>query len=252
MSSTGRKIVNRVLTLSHKIAPLSIGIIETPTGFEINAEHSWPERMEQFYRKSFKNYKPKITRIAAWRNDGIHSTNDPDIPSRLANINMCYAGAGSPTYAITHLSHSLLWKSIHEIHSQGCMLIFGSATAIASGRFGLPVYEIFKAGFDPYWVPGLDYFSQYGLPVTIIPHWNNAEGEDFDTTCCYMGKKRFARLKQMLPHQTIFVCIDELTAAIINIHSKTIEIDGLGSVHIIKDRKEYIANSGDIIPFSFF
>jgi hypothetical protein len=137
-----------------------------------------------------------------------------------------------------------------EAHAQGTTLCFGSASAIAAGQWGLPVYEIFKAGFDPFWMRGLDLFSRFHMPITIIPHFNNTEGKDFDTTCCYMGKNRFDDLRALLPPDTLFLGIDELTAALFNPTDKTMEIDGVGAVHIIRGTKKETLPSGTIVTFS--
>jgi hypothetical protein len=39
----------------------------------------------------------------------------------------------------------------------------------------LQVYEIFKVGEDVSAPPGLDLFGDFGLPLSFIPQWNNAE-----------------------------------------------------------------------------
>ncbi|KKS41980.1 MAG: Cysteinyl-tRNA synthetase-like protein [Candidatus Gottesmanbacteria bacterium GW2011_GWB1_43_11] len=248
MSPTGRKIQEHVIKLAKLKAPVRMGILETPTGFEVNAINSWPARMKAFYEKSLSNFKPQVTMIRAWRKDGAHSTNDPSNAELIKAQDMIYCGAGSPSYAIKHLNDSLVWKEMISAHQVGVVLSLGSATAVAVSKYTLPVYEIFKTGQDLFWLPGLDLFSSYGLNLTIIPHWNNQEGEDFDTSRCWMGVKRFEKLRQMLPTETTILGVDEQTALMVNWVNKEVEIMGLGTVTISKKDTEKILTSGRKFP----
>lgn len=245
MSPTGRKIQEDVLKLAQLKSPVKIGILETPTGFEVNAINSWPARMKTFYEKSLANYKPQVAMVRAWRKDGDNSTNDPQNAKLITQQDFIYCGAGSPSYAISHLQNSLVWKELIAAHQSGMVLSLGSATAVAIGRHALPVYEIFKAGQDLFWLTGLDLFSLYGLDLTIIPHWNNREGEDFDTTRCWMGIDRFNKLQSMLPKETTIMGIDEQTAVLVDAIKKEVEVMGKGTVTIIKAGKEKIYLSGE-------
>lgn len=214
--------------------PVAIGILETPTGFEVNAIHGWPERMQKFFETSLQNFKPMVTRIRAWRRDGELSTNNPVITDAILKQDYLYCGAGSPGYTIAHLHKTLAYKKLLKIHQEGAVLCFGSATAVAVSRWALPVYEIFKTGADLRWLDGLDFFGVYGLRLVIVPHWNNAEGEDFDTTRCWMGKDRFEKLKAMLPPDAVIVGIDEQTACVVDVTKEVMEVVGIGQAHIIK------------------
>ena len=66
------------------------------------------------------------------------------------------------------------------------------------GRKAIPVYEIYKVGQDPFWLDGLDLMTRLGLPSVVIPHWNNAEGGNHDTSRCYIGQRRLGVLEQDL------------------------------------------------------
>ena len=250
MSPTGRTIHEKILRQSSFNAPVRIGILETPTGFEVNAFHSWPERMEQFLKTGLAPYRPLFSRIRALRKDGIYSTFSDKIADTILTCDYLYAGAGSPSYTITHLEGSRIWDAIEDAHSTGTALCFGSATAIAVGSFSIPVYEIFKAGFEPYWMRGLNFFLRYGMSLAIVPHWNNTEGDNFDTTHCYMGKERFRILTDILPANIVIVGIDEITAAILDVRKNEISVSGIGSLHIIKRKKETLINSGESLPLT--
>lgn len=230
--------------------PIKVGILETPTGFEVNAMHGWPERMNEFFTKHLKNWHPEIIRIRAWRKDGAESTNNPDIVDDIRTCDYLYSGAGSPTYTITHLQNSLAWERIISAHSEGTTLCFGSATAVACSSYAIPVYEIYKVGEDLRWVRGLNFFEQYGMSVAIVPHWNNTEGEDFDTTRCWMGEKRFGDLKKLLPESVTIIGIDETTALIIDPNTDRAQVSGTGAVHIFTHDKEHVLKNGDTVELS--
>lgn len=237
MSPTGRRIHETVFKQSGFRAPVRAGILETPTGFEVNAIHSWPQRMEGFFLKHLKNYKPVISRIRAWRKDGQYSTNDPAIVDAILDQDYLYCGAGSPGYTIRHLGGSRAWEKLKEAHRQGAVLCLGSATALAAGKWAIPVYEIYKAGAELHWLSGLDFFSVWGLELAIVPHWNNREGEDFDTTRCWMGKERFDKLTTLLPKTATILGIEEQTACVLEPAAQTGEVLGVGSIYVIKQGK---------------
>ena len=249
MSPTGRKIHEDVIKQAGLASPVTIGILETPAGFEVNAIHGWPERMQDFFEKSLQNYKPLCTRIHALRRDGKWSTNNPNIVNAILHQDYLYCGAGSPGYAIKHLKNSLAYQYLIELHKSGRVLCFGSATAVAMSRWSIPVYEIFKVGEDIHWLDGLDFFSSYGLHLAIVPHWNNAEGEDFDTTRCWMGLSRFKKMRSMVPSEAVILGIDEQTACIIHVDKKTVDVVGVGNAYIEKDGREKIFRSGSTFPF---
>jgi cyanophycinase-like exopeptidase len=250
MSPTGRKIHQLLIEESQFHSPLSLGILTTPSGFEVNAVNGWPERMGDFFRKGLANWHPHIQLIKALHRDGEYSTNNPEVIAKIDMVDYLYCGAGSPGYTIKHLQNTLAWNKVIAANQNGTVLCLCSASATAVGKYTLPVYEIFKVGEDLFWYKGLDLFSAVGLNLTIIPHWNNQEGQDFDTTRCYMGEVRFAKLIQLLPPETVIIGIDQLTAAIFDCRMKHVRIIGLGMVHIIKNNCQISYKAGSIIPFT--
>ena len=101
-------------------------------------------------------------------------------------------GPGSPTYTARQLTGSLAYEIIQARQRTGAALVLASAATIAFGCQTMPIYEIYKAGMDLHWQPGLNYFQQFGLDLVIVPHWNNAEGgAELDTSRCFMGAGRF-------------------------------------------------------------
>lgn len=250
LTSVGRSIREEVFTRAGLTAPVVMGILETPTGFEVNAIHGWPERQQEFFEKHLANYHPKVTRIRAWRKDGQRSTNDPALVDALLTQDYIYSGAGSPTYVIRHLRGTRAWRNIVKAHKQGAVLCFGSATAVAVGAYAIPVYEIFKAGADLSWARGLNFFKTYGLSIAVVPHWNNQEGEDFDSTRCWMGVDRFDALQSLLPQGITVLGIEETTAVVFDFTLLTMSVLGTGNVHILRGKDERTLKSGETHPVS--
>jgi hypothetical protein len=135
--------------------------------------------------------------------------------------------------------------------SDGVILALGSATAMAMGATVIPVYEIFKAGSRVRWVPGLDMFGRFGIHMAIVPHWNNQEGEDFDTSRCWMGESRFARLLGLLPRPMAVLGIDESTACHMRLSEGVFEVLGTGSIHILRDGTELVFGPGETGDLGF-
>jgi hypothetical protein len=131
-----------------------------------------------------------------------------------------------------------------------------SAAAVASGAFALPVYEIYKAGHDLHWLPGLDVFGAYGLRLTVLPHWNNTDGGDeLDTSRCFMGQERFERLRAMLPADVTVLGLDERTGLTFEPSNGEIRVFGLGAVTVLNGKTETrhaagtVFGAGELGPF---
>ena len=111
----------------------------------------------------------------------------------------------------------------------------------------LPVYEIYKCGADLGWEPGLALLSD--LDLTILPHWNNAEGgAGLDTSHCFMGLERFDDLYAMLPASTTVLGIDEHTACIIDPAAGQCLVLGAGGVTILHGGETQIFASQATFP----
>ena len=99
-----------------------------------------------------------------------------------------FAGPGSPSYALAHWQAGPVAAGLRDRVLAGHgMTVLASAAAATAGQFTVPVYEIYKAGGAPRWLPGLDLLGTLGLKVAVIPHYDNAEGGRYDTRYCYLG-----------------------------------------------------------------
>lgn len=250
MSPTGRKI--HEMLVSGIQAPLAIALLETPAGYEDNPHH-WYKKLENMLSVGLQNYKPVITRVTAHRYDSDSGTNSPETLQPLTICDYLHTGAGSPSYTVKHMKNSLCYSLIQEHIKKRKPASFASAAAMALGKYTLPIYEMYFAGHDPSFGEGLDLFSQFGLPLVIVPHFNNTEGgESIDTRFCYLGKKLFDAILRMLPKDCSIVGIDEQTALIFDIAGNYARVVGNGTVTLIRNAKTDVFEQKCTIPFRAF
>jgi hypothetical protein len=198
-----------------------------------------------------QNYKPAVDVIPARKKGSAFSPDDPEIVKPLLYANMIFLGPGSPTYAIRQLKDTLTWDVIRARHRLGATLVFASAATISIGAHALPVYEIYKVGQDVHVVDGLNLFADFGLHVSFIPHWNNAEGgADLDTSRCFIGMDRFAEWCDLIPTENETIGLDEHTGLIIDFESGQCEVSGVSSVSLVRECNPEMYASGSKFPLS--
>lgn len=230
--------------------PVRVAIVETPAGFQPNVANV-TAKLRAFFRHNLSGFRPEVRIVAARHKGGVYDPDAPDIVAPLEWAAYIFAGPGSPTYAVRHLAGTRTLALMQRRAAEGAILSFASAAAIAAGRYALPVYEIYKAGEDLHWVPGLDLFGHLGLDLTVVPHWNNAEGgRDLDTSHCFMGAERFRYLRRLLPPQTTILAIDEHTACVLDPATERVEVLGAGHVRVIRGPREERFASGESLPFT--
>ncbi len=229
-----------------------ISILETPAGFEPNSAQV-AGRVADFLRSKLGEKSPIIDVIPARRKGTIWSPDNPEILEPLAAADWIFFGAGSPSYAARQLDHSLAWRQILAAWQQGATLVLASAAMIAAGAQTLPVYEIYKAGEDPHWKPGLDLFGALGWKLILISHWNNAEGGgELDTSRCFIGRERFQILFSRLPPDAVVLGLDEHTTLILDWERAEGRVEGKGAATILRDGRELVHSSGGVFPLREF
>jgi hypothetical protein len=229
---------------------LKIALLETPAGFELNSAQV-TGRVAEFMQSRLQNYRPQIEVIPARKRGTDFSPDDPEILKPLLTADMIFMGPGSPTYAIRQLQDSLAWDILRARHRLGATLVFASAATISVGAWALPVYEIFKVGEDVYSLPGLDLFGDFSLPLSFIPHWNNAEGGiDLDTSRCFVGLDRFNQWCGTLPTENTTLGLDEHTGLIIDFQSGHCQVLGVSSVSLVRECDPEIYATGASFPLT--
>ena len=222
--------------------PVSAVFLDTPAGFELNADNI-SVRARNYVRRhlgvecALATFKSKDKATTAEVRNAVR---------KIEHANYIFAGPGSPTYAIRNWAGTPLIDAVTRRIDEGAHLVLASAAAIAIGHYSVPVYEVYKVGADPHWVEGLNLLAPYSLDLTIVPHWNNAEGGTYDTRFCFMGKPRFDALEALLPEWTVILGIDEYTACILVLSENECRVMGAGQVTVRRPRgvdKVYPAES---------
>jgi hypothetical protein len=225
-----------------------IVILETPAGFEPNSD-AVARKIKDFLARRLQNYKPTIDVVPARRRGTPFSPDNPDILTPILKADEILLGPGSPTYSVRQLRDSLAFQLIAARQRRGGTLFLSSSATLTFGAYTLPVYEIYKVGEDLHWKAGLNFFSFYGLALTIISHWNNKDGGDeLDTSRCYMGRRRFNELLKMLPPDQTIVGIDEHTAVVIDFVQGYCHVRGKDTVTILRNDKAQVFQTGSSFP----
>ena len=163
----------------------------------------------------------------------------------IAAVDWLFAGPGSPSYALAHWRAGPVAAGLrHRVLAGAGVTVLASAAAATAGRFTLPVYEIYKAGGAPRWLAGLDLLGPLGLPVAVIPHYDNTEGRGYDTRHCYLGERRLAIMERELPADAAVLGVDEHTAVLIDLRTEEIEIRGRGGLTIRRAGNSVVLRAG--------
>lgn len=222
MGKAHRTVMSRVIGAVRPI------FLDTPAGFELNAD--------QISAKAIEYFKQRLQQdlvVASFKSAAAATPAEiKNVLSKLRTANLIFAGPGSPTYAVRNWRDTVVFETVARRLAENAHLVLASAAAIAVGRYVLPVYEIYKVGDAPHWTAGLDLLGSYGLDLAIVPHWNNAEGGQHDTRYCFMGEPRLVLLEQLLPDSAVILGIDEYTACMLDLGSGDARVMGAGQVTI--------------------
>lgn len=223
--------------------------IDTTAGFETNVDSIVSKAVEYY-----EHHLQTPLRVASFR----HRDETPaaEVAAAVAEIraaNLIFAGPGSPTYSINNWKDSAVWQAVCEQFEAGADLFFASAASITLGRYSLPVYEIYKAGMDPFWVDGLDMLGRFGLRLAVVPHFNDSSGgENYDSRFCYMGARRFDILQERLPPDVAIVGVDAYTSICFDPETEQAIVSGQSAITLIAEGEERRFQAGNVIPFSAF
>lgn len=219
-----------------------VTLLDTPFGFQENVE-PLTEKLAAFFRTSLV----VDVDIASLRRASAPAADVERMLHTIRRSRAVFAGPGSPSYAMSVWGSTGLSAALAEMVAGGGSLILASAAALTAGVATIPVYEIYKVGSDPYWIDGLDVTSPFGLPMVVVPHWNNAEGGDHDTSRCYIGRRRLASLEASL--DVGILGIDEHTAATVDFGVGTLSVSGKGTV-TMRGETERVLDSGATVDLA--
>ncbi len=228
--------------MSRFAEPVRAVFLDTPAGFELNADQIAVRAVQYFERHlnldlTVASFKSATTATEASIERALR---------KLCRANYIFAGPGSPTYAVRNWRDTAILQAMAQRLATGAHIVLASAAAIAVGRYTLPVYEIYKVGEEPRWVDGLDMLGPYGLELAIVPHWNNNQGGTHDTRYCFVGASRMKFLENALPDSVTILGIDENTACIIDLENDECRVMGTGQVTIRRRGREAVYPAGTV------
>jgi len=201
--------------------------LDTPYGFQENVPQMTDKLLDYFETSLHVDLQP------------LHFTSFADSTAVEQSIfrqsvreaNYVFAGPGSPSYALKQWLPMSLQDDLRGVLQNGGAVCFSSAAALTIGRKTIPVYEMYKVGDAPFWLDGLDLVAHAGLNCVVVPHFDNQEGSNYDTSCCYIGKRRLELLESELEPGTATLGIDEHTAVLIDLEAQTIEVLGKANAY---------------------
>ena len=212
-------------------------LLDTPYGFQENADDISARAIEYFAQ-------------SVGRRVDVATLRSPDdalavetAMTRIRQAGWVFAGPGSPSFALRVWASTSLGSLLADKVRHGGTVVFSSAAALTLGCSAVPVYEIYKAGSEPFWLPGLDLLeAATGLKAAVIPHYDNAEGGHHDTRFCYLGERRLRLMEALLPDGAFVLGVDEHTGLILDLDAGSASVVGLGSVTV--------RSNGEAVSFS--
>ncbi|MHB8681393.1 MAG: CysS/YqeB C-terminal domain-containing protein [Acidimicrobiales bacterium] len=221
-------------------------MLDTPYGFQTNAPEIAARAVEYF-----RNSVGVTLEIAGIRSaEALAGPGGDAVVATIAAAPFVFAGPGSPTYALRQWAGTLVPGLLAEKLHHGGAVTFASAAALTLGAATVPVYEIYKVGEEPRWVEGLDLLGPFGLPVAVIPHYDNAEGGTHDTRFCYLGEERLSLLERSLPEGAFVLGVDEHTALFADLDAGVFSVTGRGAVTVRAAGRSQRIETGEEHPLT--
>lgn len=220
--------------------PTPAAILDTPYGFQENAD----ELSARTVRFFLEHVGRQVT-VASYRSRNVDAVTVSTAVTRIREARYLMAGPGSPSYALRQWAQGPIPIALADRLRDGGILTMASAAALTLGAVTIPVYEIYKVGADPSWLPGLDLLGPAtGLQAAVVPHYNNVEGGTHDTRFCYMGERRLRLLERQLPPGIFILGVDSHTALVFDLDRRTAAVLGLGGATIRVDGRSTVFPSG--------
>ncbi len=228
-------------------APSDLAVnLNTPYGFQENVPQM-TEKLQEYFRVSLR------TELRDGALAHFESASDEDrqrFRHLVREAGYVFAGPGSPSYALRQWQPLGVVDDLLSVLAKDGVVCFSSAAALTLGTHTAPIYEIYKVGSDLRWLEGLGLTARLGLSCVVVPHYNNAEGGNYDTSRCYLGERRLRLLEEHLEPGTPILGVDEHTACVIDWREGTLSVSGKGQVHWRRDGGDNVFSSGEVVPLS--
>jgi cyanophycinase-like exopeptidase len=220
-------------------------LLDTPYGFQENADDI-SQRAQAYFQASVGERVDALS----WRTTPEPGLEREQALTALRAARWIFAGPGSPTYALRQWRDTQVPDVLQQKLLDGGIVVFASAAALTLGSHTVPVYEIYKAGIEPFWEPGLGLVeAATGLPAVVIPHYDNAEGGHHDTRYCYLGERRLSMLERELPDETFVLGVDEHTGCVLDLDARTATVLGNSAVTVRRKGHSRVFPTGAVLTF---
>lgn len=230
-----------------RLDPLRAVNLDTSYGFQLNVPQM-SQKLEEYFATSL-GVTLETLHFASFQKSA--EVERALFKQRVREANYVFSGPGSPTYALAQWSPLRLQDDLEWVLDADGTLCFASAAALTLGAFTAPIYEVYKVGTeDLRWHDGLDLVAAVGLRCAVIPHFDNAEGGNYDTRFCYLGEPRLRELEGQLPAGVAILGVDEHTALIIDRASDTVTVRGRAHGHWRVDGDSRILENGATIDLA--
>jgi hypothetical protein len=221
-------------------------MLDTPYGFQSNADDISARAVGYFAASVGRDVG-----VVSWRRPPAGALERERAMAALRGAGWVFAGPGSPTYSLRQWAGTAIPQVLADKLTGDGVVVFASAAALTLGSHTVPVYEIYKAGVDPHWAPGLDLVRRLtGLPAVVIPHYDNAEGGHHDTRYCYLGEGRLAALETELPDGAFVLGVDEHTAVQVDLAAGTVTVRGNGVLTVRRRGRSVVHPAGTVLDLA--
>jgi hypothetical protein len=244
MTKTHRQLLSRLGP-----PPVPAVVLDTAFGFQENADDI-ATRAQDYFRESVG----AEIEVASFRSaEDLDPARRAAWLARIRDARYVFAGPGSPSYALRQWGPAGLEGQLRDKLRPGGTgggITFASAAALTLGAATVPVYEIYKVGEAPRWLPGMGVLGEAGLSAAVIPHYNNAEGGNHDTRYCYLGERRLSRMEEDLEEGVFVLGVDEHTGLILDLDQGSATVVGLGVVTVRAGGRSAEIPTGSTVPIA--
>ncbi len=238
--------VHRALFERFEAGPVPAAILDTPYGFQENADELSSRTLE-----FFATTVGRSAAVASYRSRDVDAVTLATAVARIREARYVMAGPGSPSYALRQWAGGPVPDALWSKLADGGILTMASAAALTVGIVTIPVYEVYKVGEEPRWLDGLDLLGRAtGLRAAVVPHYDNAEGGTHDTRFCYMGERRLRTLEATLPENAFILGVDSHTALVLDLDRRVASVSGLGGATVRVDGRSTAFAGGSEVPIA--
>ena len=235
------KVHRRLLTRHDHVRAVNL---DSPYGFQENVPQVTTKLVEYFAT----SLTTKLRTLALPSYEAASEIQRALVKREVRRATYVFAGPGSPSYALTQWRPLGLVEDLRVALENDATLCFSSAAVLTLGSHTAPIYEVYKVGLPAHWLEGLDLLGDLGLDCAAIPHYDNAEGRNYDTRYCYLGERRLAQLEEQLPAGRAILGVDEHTALILDADADTVSVSGRSRGHWRVGRETLDLESGSTTP----